>query len=95
MKMTPFILNLESGPCFFYTHCCGSMYDTKMLFEVTGRGGAACMLCPASPQDVENLDAIRAGFKMGGVEYEDIVDIFINGSNAEEKMKTCTGKTLK
>ena len=53
-----------------------TMVDGKMIKLLTGRGGAYCILCPASREESHNLERIDEGFQIGEVSNEDLRNIF-------------------
>ena len=53
-----------------------TMVDGKMIKLLTGRGGAYCVLCPASREESHNLERIEEGFQIGEVNNEALRNLF-------------------
>ena len=53
-----------------------TMVDGKMMKLLTGRGGAFCILCPASREECHDLSRIEEGFSIGEVSNVDLRKLF-------------------
>ena len=53
-----------------------TMVDGKMIKLLTGRGGAYCILCPASREESHNIEHIEEGFQVGEVNNEALRNLF-------------------
>ena len=62
-----------SGEVFiFEVEFIRSMNDGKMQKLLLGRGGAFCILCPHTQEEVISLQQIKDGFEMGEVEIDEL-----------------------
>lgn len=66
------------------------MVDGKMIKLLTGRGGAYCVLCPASRDESHNLQRIEEGFQIGEVSNEVLRNLF-QDIQEEGRVKTKPG----
>ena len=67
-----------------------TMIDGKIIKLLTGRGGAYCVLCPASREESHNLERIDKGFQIGEVSNEDMRNLFQDLQD-EGRIKTKPG----
>ena len=67
-----------------------TMVDGKMIKLLTGRGGAFCVLCPASREECHNLQKIHEGFPIGEVTNENLRNLF-QDLQQEGQIKTKPG----
>ncbi|XP_038073986.1 uncharacterized protein LOC119742038 [Patiria miniata] len=76
LSTTGIEINISGASYHFRFEFNLTMVDGKMVKLLTGRGGAYCILCPASRDECHNLDRIDEGFPIGEVSNEDLRKLY-------------------